>query len=148
MSTPTGSPPVPCPKVSPTTFPPPGPYTFTPTSNPQSILHKLIPICIPHSVLPRRAPRRLDSIATRLPSIIERCAQARDYTTISISQIDDFVAALALSEQTRDEIIARSEDLAATDVSLLHYASTSQQSFPLIQLGVCSIPQPIQWSSH
>ncbi|KAF2103020.1 PLP-dependent transferase [Rhizodiscina lignyota] len=58
-------------------------------------------------------------IASRNPDIIETCAQARDYTTISVSQLDEQVAAFALSPSTIHALLSRNIQLAKTNLSIL-----------------------------
>ncbi|ORY70270.1 pyridoxal phosphate-dependent transferase [Pseudomassariella vexata] len=62
---------------------------------------------------------RLGWIASRDPSIIEQVAVARDYTTISVSQLDDQVSRYALSADVRPQLIARNLALARTNLALL-----------------------------
>lgn len=52
-------------------------------------------------------------------SIIEDIATARDYTTISVSQIDDQIAKYALSPEVRPGLLARNMELARTNLELL-----------------------------
>lgn len=58
-------------------------------------------------------------IASRSPEIIEACAQARDYTTISVSQIDDQIAAYALSPTCIHMLLSRNIQLAKRNLELL-----------------------------
>ncbi|KAF8853199.1 PLP-dependent transferase [Acephala macrosclerotiorum] len=62
---------------------------------------------------------RLGWIASRDPSIIEAIATARDYTTISVSQLDDQVATYALSPSVIHALLSRNIQLAKTNVALL-----------------------------
>jgi aspartate/methionine/tyrosine aminotransferase len=62
---------------------------------------------------------RLGWIASRSPSLIEEIASARDYTTISVSQLDDAVASYALSPSVLHSLLARNIQLAKTNISLL-----------------------------
>ncbi|GFF24849.1 tyrosine aminotransferase [Aspergillus udagawae] len=62
---------------------------------------------------------RLGWIASRSRKIIEQCATARDYTLISVSQIDDRIAVCALSEPTVSNILTRNLDLARGNLDLL-----------------------------
>jgi aspartate/methionine/tyrosine aminotransferase len=62
---------------------------------------------------------RLGWIASRSRKIIEQCATARDYTLISVSQIDDRIAVCALSEPTVSNILKRNLDLARGNLDLL-----------------------------
>lgn len=58
-------------------------------------------------------------IASRDKSIIEAVAAARDYTTISVSQLDDQVASYALSEPVLQPLLKRNMELARTNLALL-----------------------------
>ncbi|KAF4219529.1 hypothetical protein CNMCM8980_009348 [Aspergillus fumigatiaffinis] len=62
---------------------------------------------------------RVGWIASRSREIIEQCATARDYTLISVSQIDDRIATCALSEPTVSNILKRNVDLARGNLDLL-----------------------------
>jgi aspartate/methionine/tyrosine aminotransferase len=62
---------------------------------------------------------RLGWIASRDKEIIEAVAEARDYTTISVSQLDDQVASYALSGSVLHALLARNIKLAKTNVALL-----------------------------
>ncbi|KHN97693.1 Pyridoxal phosphate-dependent transferase, major domain protein [Metarhizium album ARSEF 1941] len=62
---------------------------------------------------------RIGWIASRDRAILERLAAARDYTTISVSQLDDYVAGYALSSGVIDRLLRRNVALAATNLSLL-----------------------------
>lgn len=62
---------------------------------------------------------RLGWIASRDENIIESVAAARDYTTISVSQLDDQIASYALSDAVRPGLIARNLKMASTNLELL-----------------------------
>jgi aspartate/methionine/tyrosine aminotransferase len=62
---------------------------------------------------------RVGWIASRDPSIIDKVALVRDYTTISVSQLDDQVARYALSDDVRPQLIERNIDLARKNLALL-----------------------------
>lgn len=62
---------------------------------------------------------RVGWIASRNPDIIERCSTVRDYTTISVSHLDQCVAAYALDSPTRPHLIARNLRLAQTNAEML-----------------------------
>lgn len=62
---------------------------------------------------------RVGWIASRDAAIIEKIAVARDYTTISVSQLDDQVARYALSADVRPQLLARNLQLARTNLELL-----------------------------
>ncbi|KKY35320.1 putative aspartate aminotransferase [Diaporthe ampelina] len=78
---------------------------------------------------------RLGWIASRDKGIIEAVAAARDYTTISVSQLDDQVASYALSEAVRPALIMRNLELAKTNLALLGKFVEGHQ-------GVCSWVKP------
>ena len=50
---------------------------------------------------------RVGWVASRDPAIIESIAEARHYTIISVSQLDEAVAAYALSQSTVHNLLAR-----------------------------------------
>ncbi|GAM89434.1 hypothetical protein ANO11243_074720 [Dothideomycetidae sp. 11243] len=58
-------------------------------------------------------------IASRDPVLIEECAKARDYTTISVSSLDQQVAAFALSPDAVHSLLARNIQMAKTNIELL-----------------------------
>ncbi|KAL4874261.1 putative aminotransferase [Aspergillus karnatakaensis] len=62
---------------------------------------------------------RVGWIASRSKEIIERCASCRDYTTISVSQIDDRIASFALSSPTVENLMERNIELARKNLALL-----------------------------
>ena len=62
---------------------------------------------------------RIGWIASRSPQIIEACAQARDYTTISVSQIDDQVASFALDPDCVHNLLGRNIKLAKANLEIL-----------------------------
>jgi aspartate/methionine/tyrosine aminotransferase len=62
---------------------------------------------------------RVGWVASPDPTIIETLSRARDYTTISVSQIDDQIARYALSPKVRPALIARNLELARTNLDLL-----------------------------
>ncbi|KAI1849176.1 hypothetical protein JX266_005137 [Neoarthrinium moseri] len=62
---------------------------------------------------------RVGWIASQDPSIIEKVALVRDYTTISVSQIDDQVARYALSPDVRPQLIARNLELSKKNLALV-----------------------------
>lgn len=62
---------------------------------------------------------RVGWIASRNPDIVERCSTVRDYTTISVSHLDQCVAAYALGSLTRPNLIARNLRLAQTNADML-----------------------------
>ncbi|KAF2823368.1 PLP-dependent transferase [Ophiobolus disseminans] len=62
---------------------------------------------------------RIGWIASRNPELIETIAAARHYTTISVSGLDEQVAAFALHSSTVHSLLARNIQLAKTNVALL-----------------------------
>jgi aspartate/methionine/tyrosine aminotransferase len=62
---------------------------------------------------------RVGWIASRDKSIIEMLASARDYTTISVSQIDDRIASYALSASVLHALLRRNINLAKTNLAML-----------------------------
>ncbi|EJT81643.1 hypothetical protein GGTG_01621 [Gaeumannomyces tritici R3-111a-1] len=62
---------------------------------------------------------RIGWLACRNNSLIESLASGRDYTLISVSQLDDSVASFALSPAVRPALIRRNLDLARKNLSLL-----------------------------
>ncbi len=62
---------------------------------------------------------RLGWIASRDRSIIDLALTARDYTTISVSQLDDQVASYALSDAVLPSLMKRNLELARTNLGHL-----------------------------
>jgi len=62
---------------------------------------------------------RLGWIASLSQSILSAVASARDYTTISVSQLDDQVASYALSPAVLPSLLERNITLAQTNLALL-----------------------------
>jgi aspartate/methionine/tyrosine aminotransferase len=62
---------------------------------------------------------RIGWIASRNQEVIETIASARHYTTISVSYMDEQVAAFALSSSTVHGLLARNIQLAKTNMALL-----------------------------
>ena len=62
---------------------------------------------------------RVGWVASRNREIIEKIASARDYTTISVSQLDQAVAAFALSPDTVHGLLSRNIKLAKTNLEIL-----------------------------
>lgn len=58
-------------------------------------------------------------IASRSKEIVDKCAAARDYTTISVSQLDQQVAAFALSPDAIHSLLGRNIALARTNLEIL-----------------------------
>lgn len=78
---------------------------------------------------------RIGWIASRDRSIIEAIAAARDYTTISVSQLDDQVASYALSASVLHALLGRNIKLAKTNVALL-------EAFVNEHSSICSWVKP------
>ncbi|KAI0456281.1 PLP-dependent transferase [Xylaria acuta] len=78
---------------------------------------------------------RLGWIASRDRGIVEQLALARDYTTISVSQLDDQVARYALSADVRPALLGRNTELARTNLALL-------EKFVQDHADVCSWVKP------
>jgi aspartate/methionine/tyrosine aminotransferase len=62
---------------------------------------------------------RIGWIASRNEELVEKIASARHYTTISVSHMDEQVAAYALSSSTIHSLLARNIQLAKTNMALL-----------------------------
>ncbi|KAK6340923.1 hypothetical protein TWF696_009236 [Orbilia brochopaga] len=62
---------------------------------------------------------RIGWIASRSPDLLSRTASARDYTTISVSQLDDAAAAFALSPAVRPSLLARNIALCVANARTL-----------------------------
>ncbi|MDR2444228.1 MAG: aminotransferase [Deltaproteobacteria bacterium] len=60
---------------------------------------------------------RLGWLASRAPGLIEQVVNHRDYNTISVGMIDDYLAALAL--ESRDKVLARSQAITRNNRNLL-----------------------------
>ncbi|KAL5358325.1 pyridoxal phosphate-dependent transferase [Aspergillus floccosus] len=62
---------------------------------------------------------RVGWIASPNSDIIQKCASTRDYTTISVSQVDDRIATYALSEPTVHNLLRRNIELARKNLDAL-----------------------------
>ncbi|KAA8647434.1 uncharacterized protein ATNIH1004_006127 [Aspergillus tanneri] len=62
---------------------------------------------------------RVGWIASRDRTVIETCAVARDYTTISVSQLDDAIASYALRPSCIHSLLRRNIDLAKANLAIL-----------------------------
>lgn len=62
---------------------------------------------------------RVGWLGCRDPTIIQKIASARDYTTISVSQLDDAVASYALHGSTIHTLLSRNINLAKTNLKFL-----------------------------
>ncbi|AEO70532.1 uncharacterized protein THITE_2122126 [Thermothielavioides terrestris NRRL 8126] len=78
---------------------------------------------------------RIGWIASRDRAIIDAVAAARDYTTISVSQLDDQVASYALSEPVVRPLLERNTALARSNLALL-------SAFVEKHASVCSWVKP------
>ena len=58
-------------------------------------------------------------IASRFREVIDSCANARDYTTISVSHIDDQIATFALDPSCIHGLLGRNIKLAKTNLEIL-----------------------------
>lgn len=75
-------------------------------------------------------------IASRNKDIIEQCAQARDYTTISVGILDQQIAAFALHQDTIHSLLGRNIGLAKTNLALL-------EKFVIKHDEYCSWTKPV-----
>lgn len=62
---------------------------------------------------------RIGWLASRDRAIIEACAAARDYTNISVSQVDDQIATFALDDNCVHALLGRNITLARTNLAIL-----------------------------
>lgn len=62
---------------------------------------------------------RVGWIASLSNTIVEACANSRDYTTISVGQIDDAVASFALAPECIHNLLKRNIELARTNLAVL-----------------------------
>ncbi|EFX05713.1 aminotransferase, class i/classii [Grosmannia clavigera kw1407] len=81
---------------------------------------------------------RIGWVASRNRAIMQAVLAARDYTTISVSQLDDGVARFALSNAVRIPLLQRNIRLAQTNVRLLAAFVARWQA----KNGVCSWQRP------
>lgn len=79
---------------------------------------------------------RIGWLASRDKMIIETLAAARDYMTISVSQLDDQIASYALSPGVRFRLLQRNISLAVHNLSLV-------QAFVEEHLDICSWTRPV-----
>ncbi len=78
---------------------------------------------------------RLGWVASRDKAIVEALVAARDYATISVSQLDDQVASYALSDAVLPSLLERNIRLARTNASML-------QNFAQQHSAVCTWVKP------
>jgi aspartate/methionine/tyrosine aminotransferase len=78
---------------------------------------------------------RLGWVTSRDASIVTAIAAARDYTTISVSQLDDQVASYALSDSVQPALLRRNTALACHNLALL-------EAFVRKYESVCSWTKP------
>lgn len=62
---------------------------------------------------------RIGWVVSQDKDIIQRVSTIRDYTTISVSQLDDSVAAFALSKEVLPQLMQRSLQICAESIALL-----------------------------
>lgn len=62
---------------------------------------------------------RVGWVASRDRFLIEACASSRDYTTISVGQIDDAVARFALAPECIHNLLRRNIDLGRANLAIL-----------------------------
>nr|POE77754.1 capreomycidine synthase [Quercus suber] len=62
---------------------------------------------------------RIGWLASRNRTLIDQCAGVRDYTTISVSRLDQNVAAFALGPETIHSLLGRNIQLAKTNLEML-----------------------------
>jgi aspartate/methionine/tyrosine aminotransferase len=62
---------------------------------------------------------RVGWIASRTADVIEKCAMSRQYTNISVSQLDDSIATYALDSNVVHNLLGRNISLAKTNLALL-----------------------------
>lgn len=79
---------------------------------------------------------RVGWIATRRKEFITRIRVVRDYTTISVSQLDSQVAAFALAPHTVHRLLARNIQLAKTNLDIL-------ERFVIKHDDVCEWVKPV-----
>lgn len=86
----------------------------------------LLSFCYEHSITTGSVSKayslaglRVGWIASRSSSLIEKCANSRDYTTISVGQIADAVASFALAPECIHNLLRRNIDLARTNLAIL-----------------------------
>lgn len=79
---------------------------------------------------------RIGWVASRSPDIVEQIAKARDYTTISVSQLDQSVAAFALSPDCLHSLLGRNIKMAKENVALLDRFITKHDEY-------CSWTKPL-----
>ncbi|KAK5701481.1 hypothetical protein LTR97_004295 [Elasticomyces elasticus] len=79
---------------------------------------------------------RVGWLASRNRDIIEQCASARDYTTNAVSQLDQQVAAFALSPDTLHSLLGRNIQLAKANLELI-------ERFVIKHDEYCSYTKPV-----
>ncbi|PYH85406.1 PLP-dependent transferase [Aspergillus uvarum CBS 121591] len=82
------------------------------------------------------AGTRTGWIASANSELLDRCAAMRHYTTISVSQIDEAIAAEALADRCRLPLLARANRLATTNIHAL-------ETFVEEHRGRCSWSKPV-----
>ena len=99
-------------------------HSISPASEdfPPSMLHIPYPLTIVTGSLSKAyslAGIRVGWIASRSLDTVSACSQARDYTTISVSQLDDQVAAYALGPDRIHSLLSRNIQLAKRNLTIL-----------------------------
>lgn len=62
---------------------------------------------------------RVGWIASRSKTLIDSCAATRDYTTISVSQIDEQIASFTLDERCARNVLRRNMEMARRNLAIL-----------------------------
>ncbi|KAL9611471.1 MAG: hypothetical protein Q9167_003869 [Letrouitia subvulpina] len=91
-------------------------------SFPPSVLNMSYPLVIVTGSLSKSyalAGIRVGWVASCSHDLVKHCMGARDYTTISVSQIDDFVASYALGPDVVHGLLGRNIELAKTNLAIL-----------------------------
>lgn len=119
-------------------------HSLPPTTKPPpSILSLSYPLTIATGSLSKAfslAGIRTGWIATRSRELTERFASARDYTCISVSQVDQAIAATALSAEIRPRLLDRNIELARTNLAVLdkfvrHHKDVCDWVKPVAEIG-------------
>jgi aspartate/methionine/tyrosine aminotransferase len=79
---------------------------------------------------------RVGWIASREPELVEKIAAIRHYTTISVSQLDEQVAAFALDHSTVHNLLSRNLQLAKKNLEIM-------EKFMIKNDDVCSWVKPV-----
>jgi len=98
--------------LSPSTTPPPSALTLSPP-------YEQVITTSSTSKAWALAGLRIGWLATRSASLLSKIASARDYTTISVSQVDDQIARYALSAPVAPKLLERNLALARTNLEII-----------------------------